>query len=86
MTEPDQLAEVCIRLGATREQARVMAAQLLKRAEQLAEERHSTREAELRRLLELVTKGRAGEVPKDFVPPPARPPGGADPGQDSKLA
>lgn len=47
-----------------------MAAQLLKRAEQLAQERNSTREAELKRLLELLTKGNAGEVPKDFIPPP----------------
>lgn len=74
MSEQDQLTELCIQLGATRDQAGIMAAQLLKRADQLARERHTTREAELRRLLELVTKGRSGEVPKDFVPPPPRPP------------
>ncbi len=72
MSELDQLAELCRRLGAPPEQAKVMAAQLLKRAEQLAVERGTTREAELRRLLDLVTKGRAGEVPKDFIPPPPR--------------
>ncbi len=51
-----------------------MAVQLLKRAEQLARERNTTREGELQRLLELVTRGRNGEVPNDFKPPPPRPP------------
>lgn len=74
MNDQDQLEQLCIRLGATPDQAKVMAAQLLKRAEQLARERGTTREGELRRLLELVTKGRNGEVPKDFTPPPPRPP------------
>jgi hypothetical protein len=73
-TETQQLTALCVQLGAPAAQASVMAAQLLKRAEQLAAERNTTREAELRRLLELLTKGRAGEVPKDFVPPPPRPP------------
>lgn len=73
MTEVEQLAQLCVSLGAPPAQANVMAAQLLKRAEQLALERRTTRETELKRLLELVTKGRAGEVPKDFVPPPPRP-------------
>jgi hypothetical protein len=73
MTEQEQLAQLCERLGASPTQANVMAAQLLKRAEQLAAERNTTRDTELKRLLELVTKGRGGEVPKDFVPPPPRP-------------
>jgi len=50
-----------------------MAAQLLKRAAQLAAERGGTREAALARLLDLVVKGRSGEVPAEFggfVPPP----------------
>ena len=50
-----------------------MAAQLLKRAGQLAAARGTTREAELTRLLDIVVKGRAGEVPADFTPP-SRPP------------
>lgn len=75
MSEEEQLAELCTRLGASPEQAKGMAAQLLKRAQQLATERGTTREDELKRLLELVVKGRAGEVPKDFVAPPPRPPG-----------
>lgn len=74
MSDQDQLEQFCIRLGATADQAKVMAAQLLKRAEQLARERSTTREGELQQLLELVTRGRNGEVPKDFVPPPPRPP------------
>ncbi len=78
MTEPEQLAQLCQRLGAAPAQASLMAAQLLKRAEQLAAERHTTREAELKRLLELLTKGHAGEVPKDFIPPPPLPPAPRD--------
>jgi hypothetical protein len=72
MTEQEQLTHLCERLGAPAAQATVMAAQLLKRADQLALERKSSRETELKRLLELLTKGHAGEVPKDFVPPPPR--------------
>ena len=70
MTEQEQLTQVCERLGAPPAQAATMAAQLLKRAAQLAVERGGTREAALARLMELVTKGRAGEVPADFAPPP----------------
>ena len=74
MSESDQLAAAFERLGAPRAQAVTMAAQLLKRAEQLARERGLTREAALARLLELATKGRAGELPADFAPPPPRTP------------
>ncbi len=73
MTEEAQLAQLCERLGAPRTQAQAMAAQLLKRATQLAAERGTSREDALARLLELVVKGRAGEVPAEFAPPP-RPP------------
>lgn len=72
MTETEELIRLCKRLGASPAQAQVMAAQLLKRAEQHAVERGVTREAALARLLEMVVKGRAGEVPAGFVPP--RPP------------
>ncbi len=72
MSELESLTTLCTRLGASPEQAAVMAVQLLKRADQLATERGTTREIELTRLLDLVVKGRAGEVPKDFVPPPPR--------------
>lgn len=77
MTEQEQLAGLCRRLGASPAQAGVMAAQLLKRADQLAAERNTARETELRRLLELLTKGHAGEVPANFVPPPPLPPDAA---------
>jgi len=62
MTEFDQLTQLCERLGASAAQARTMAAQLLKRADQLAAERGIAREAALKGLLDLVIKGRAGEV------------------------
>jgi len=73
MNELQQLTQLCERLGAPPAQAATMAAQLLKRAGQLATERGTTREAELTRLLDLVVKGRAGVVPAEFTPPP-RPP------------
>jgi hypothetical protein len=73
MTEQEQLIQLCERLGASPAQATTMAVQLLKRAGQLAAERGTTREAELERLLEIVVKGRAGEVPAEFTPPPTPP-------------
>lgn len=73
MMELQQLAQAFENLGATPAQAQAMAAQLLKRAEQQAAERGVTREAALARLLELVVKGRAGEVPAEFAPPPPPP-------------
>ena len=74
MSEEEQLAKVCERLGATPAQAKTMAAQLLKRAEQLAVQRGTTREAALQGLLNVMIKGRAGEVPSEFQPKP--PPSG----------
>jgi hypothetical protein len=71
MTEQEQLAQLCEQLGASRAQAVTMAAQLLKRAEQLAAERGVTREVALKGLLDVVVKGRAGEVPSEFL---SRPP------------
>lgn len=73
MTELQQLAQALENMGATPAQAQAMAAQLLKRAAQQAAERGVTREAALARLLELVVKGRAGEVPAEFAPPPPPP-------------
>lgn len=67
MTELEQLTRLCERLGASRGQAAIMAAQLLKRAEQLAAERNVPREEALRGLIEVVVKGRAGEVPQVFA-------------------
>jgi hypothetical protein len=70
MTELEQLTQLCERLGARPAQAATMAAQLLKRADQLATERQITREAALKGLLEVLVKGRAGEVPPRFQSPP----------------
>ena len=66
MTELEQLVELCKRLGAAPSQAEVMAAQLLKRADQLAEERKVPRAEAMAYLLELVVKGRNGEAPPGF--------------------
>jgi hypothetical protein len=75
MTELAQLVQVCARLGAPPAQAQAMAAQLLKRADQLAAERGRPREEMLAHLLRLLVQGRSGEVPADFPatqPPAAR--------------
>jgi hypothetical protein len=74
MSELEQLAQVCQRLGAPAAQAQTMAAQLLKRAAQLSAERGTTRETELARLMEIVVKGRQGVVPESFTPPAPRSP------------
>lgn len=68
-TEEAGLAKVCERLGASPEQAMTMAAQLLKRAGQLAAERGITREAALTHLLTVVVSGRKGEAPEELLPP-----------------
>lgn len=62
MTELEQLTELCTRLGAAPAQAAVMAAQLQKRADQMATERGVTRVAAMQYLLEAVVKGRQGET------------------------
>ena len=72
MSELDQLTQLCERLGALPPQAKAMAAQLLKRADQLAIERSRPREEMLAHLLRLLVQGRAGEVPADF--PATQPP------------
>lgn len=64
MDELAQLTELCVRLGAPSEaQARTMAAQLIKRADQLVAERNITREAAMKRLLDVLVHGRSGDVP-----------------------
>ncbi len=72
MTELEQVTQLCERLGAAPAQAATMAAQLLKRADQIAAERQIARETALQGLLELVVQGRAGAVPARFAP--AKPP------------
>ena len=68
MTEEEQLRALCERLGSSPAQAATMAAQLQKRATQLAAERGWTREAAMKHLLDLVVKGRSGETPPGFPP------------------
>ncbi len=70
MSELQQITQICVRLGATPEQASTMAAQLLKRADQLVATRHLTREAALGQLLEILVQGRQGAVPAAFQPKP----------------
>ena len=65
-TEIESLTALCRRLGAEPAQAATMAAQLSKRAEQLAEERGIERAAALGYLVTLVIKGRNGETPPEF--------------------
>lgn len=74
--EVEMLVRLCTGLGAGADQARAMAAQLMKRADQLAVERSIPREEAMRYLLEVVTKGRAGGVAAvyDAVRPPLPPP------------
>lgn len=69
MTELEQLTALCERLGASPGQASTMAAQLLKRAEQLAVERRIGRVEALAYLIELVIRGRAGEESEAVSPP-----------------
>lgn len=60
MTEQEQLTALCQRLGATPEAAATMAAQLLKRAGQLAATRGITREEALAGLVKLMIEAREG--------------------------
>lgn len=69
MDELAQLTALCRRLGATEEQAAVMARQLGKRADQLVQERGQTREQAMAYLLRVVVQGHGGEVPREFQSP-----------------
>jgi hypothetical protein len=60
---------LCTRLGAAPGQAATMAAQLLKRADQIAAERGIAREQALAQLLQILVEGRQGNVPPGFTPP-----------------
>jgi galactokinase len=67
MTEREQLTKLCTNLGAEPAAAATMAAQLQKRATQLATERKITREAAMHYLLEVLVKGRQGESPENIA-------------------
>ncbi|HKK19058.1 MAG TPA: hypothetical protein VJ952_10300 [Opitutales bacterium] len=65
MTAPEekhlrQVSSLLVRLGAEAPQAEVMAAQLLKRAKQIAEERNITETEALESLLKQVIEARRG--------------------------
>jgi hypothetical protein len=63
MTEHDQLTALCEQMGASRPQAEVMARQLAKRADQLAQQRGITRVEAMAHLLQVLMRGRNGEGP-----------------------
>ena len=69
VSDLDKITQLCVRLGAGPDQAATMAAQLLKRSEQISAERGITREAALAQLLEILVQGRQGVVPPAFQPP-----------------
>jgi len=69
VSEIEKITVLCERLGAPPAQAATMAAQLLKRAEQLSAERGIAREAAMAQLLEILIQGRQGNVPPSFKPP-----------------
>jgi galactokinase len=68
MNELEQLTQLCRRLGAEPGPAAAMAAQLQKRAGQLSNERGITREVAMQYLLEVLVKGRHGEISADSLP------------------
>lgn len=79
MDELEQVKKLCRSMGATPSQAETMARQLIKRAEQIAQERNVDRVEAMRYLLDLTLRGARGEAPPGFeggppVPPP--PPSG----------
>jgi len=72
VSDLEKVTQLCLRLGAGPDQAATMAAQLLKRADQIAVERGIPREAAMAQLLEILVQGRQGVVPPSFKPPAPR--------------
>lgn len=66
MSEIEQIERLCRSLGADGEQARRMAEQLLKRADQIAAERNCDRLQAMQHLLSLTFQGAQGETPPGF--------------------
>jgi len=64
----EMLTQAFAQMGATSEQAPVMAAQLLKRARQVASDRGVPETVALSELLTKVTAGRRGEYGAEFPP------------------
>lgn len=67
-TDVDQVAGLFEKMGAPAPQARIMAAQLLKRAGQVSAEQGITRVEALGRLLHEITRGRQGLPPSNSSP------------------
>lgn len=61
MNEIEHVSVLLRKMGAEEDRARVMAAQLVKRAEQIGKERGIEKVAALAELLQLVRSGREGE-------------------------
>lgn len=66
--ETDGIATVLANLGASQENARTMARQLLKRADQMARQRRCRREEAVEYLLECAVLGRQGITPTKSPP------------------
>ncbi len=69
----EHVKRLCRSFGADEAQAAVMAKQLMKRAEQIAEERNCDQVEAMRYLLDIALKGAQGEAPPGFEggePPP----------------
>ncbi|MDE0767931.1 MAG: hypothetical protein OSB19_06030 [Opitutaceae bacterium] len=64
--EFSKLVALCQKLGSPEDQAKRMAGQLIKRADQWVEERGMDRVEAMQRLLELVVSGRQGLTPPGF--------------------
>ena len=64
--EFSKLVVLCQKLGSPEDQAKRMAGQLIKRADQWVEERGMDRVEAMQRLLELVVSGRQGLTPPGF--------------------
>lgn len=62
-----------MQLGSPPLQAKTMARQLLKRADQIAAERKIPREEAMAQLLQILVEGRQGNVPAAYKPPAPRP-------------
>ena len=74
--EIEKVSEIFLNLGAENEQARLMARQLIKRAEQRAVEKGSSKVAELQKLLEVSVFGAQGRLkPSDEADFEAKTPG-----------
>ena len=72
MSDLEKVTQLCAKLGAPPAQAATMAAQLLKRAEQISAERGITRETAMAQLVQILIEGRQGNVPPAFQPPPSK--------------